>query len=521
MRRILDSFVCPREFWFGALTDSMDPSAAVVLQQDLRIAMWRRGNLTGWYLKPKQQGVLDFIEAVEDPFVEASRRYGKTTTVLGYCIQECIKRPGIIVRWCEPWQKQCREIVMTEMDQIQKDIPEEDRFRWKTTDSVYCHPNGSKIYLRGVNDDRGESARGPKAHIVVCDELGSWRYPDYTVSEVLGPQLLTTKGKLIFMGTPPKNLVHYFYSLKKKAILKGRHILRTVKDQELVEWEEIEKAVERAGGWDSPAVKREYLCEEVVDTNFAIIPEWDDRYIQDVAPDDFFPFYLKYEALDIGVRHLTFNITAYYDFRRAKLVILDEFVINGPKMTTEKVAEGIREREERHFGVKFEEVTLNDGRRRWKAETPPGFKVRRISDVDLLLVQDLSKLHALYYDPTDKGELDEMTNETRIWVGAGKILVHPRCEKLIQTLKYGMWDEDRKDWEESEELGHCDGIAALNYLVRNIDQRTNPIPSDFQRPSDDYFHPEGQGQKEKRNENFKKMFNVRKPGTLSPRRPSG
>lgn len=485
----------------------MDLAQATYLQAELRSQLWQRGAVSEWYLKPKQKLVHDFMRATEDPFFEASRRYGKTTTVLNYVCEESVLHAGHITRWCEPWKNQCREIVMTEMDQLQSHIPKRYRFRWNQTDSYYvCRWNDSRIYLRGVNEDKGESARGSKAHIVVCDELGSWRHPQYVIAEVLGPQLLTTKGKVIYLGTPPRNFTHHYYDLKDKAILDGRFIQRVIHDQEITDWEQVEKAVARAGGWGSPGVDREYLCKKTIDKNFSITPEWNDKYIEDVPRDEYFRFYFKYDSLDIGVRDLTVCLLAYYDFRKSCLVIVDEIVMNGPEMTTEKLAEAIRPKEAEHFQVKWHE-TKDGSRVRWQIIAPPHFHLRRVSDVDLLLVNDMSLLHGLYFAPTDKGGLEEMVNELRVWLGAGRIRVHPRCVTLIDSLRYGLWDEKRKDWERSDRLGHFDALAALMYLVRNVDYRTNPIPPDHGRSAENHFYVEDQ--KQDRREKLRRALNVR------------
>jgi hypothetical protein len=47
---------------------------------------------------------------------------------------------------------------------------------------------------------------------------------------------------------------------------------------------------------------------------------------------------------------------------------------------------------------------------------------------------------------------------------------------LIDSLKYGLWNEKRSEFARSKTLGHFDAIAALMYLIRNIDEATNPIP---------------------------------------------
>lgn len=464
---------------------------------------FRQGVIAPWYLKPKQRTVIDELRAMKDPFLEASRRFGKTTTVLVHVIEECC-RHKIIARWCEPWKNQCREIVMPEMDKIQSFISNGYRFDWKATDSYYeCRWNGSRIYMRGVNDDRGESARGSASHIIVADELGSWRNTGYILTEVLGPQLLTTKGKMIFMGTPPNNQTHLFYELKDKAVTERRFIQRLIYDQEIVDWDVIEEAIKRAGGWDSTAVKREYLCQKITDPKFSIIPEWKDDYIEDVPRDDLFQFYLKIDALDIGVRDLTVCLFAYYDFRRAKLIVIDEVVMNGPTMTTEKLAEAIRAKENELFGITWAEI-YEGPKKRWKVEAPKHFRMRRVSDIDLLLLNDLTNIHSLYFEPTDKGYLEEMVNEVRLWVGAGRVLVNPKCTYTIDSLRYGIWDEKRNEWERSDRLGHFDALASLMYMIRNVDSRTNPIPITHGRAvADTFFTEEPDVKKDK----LRKMLN--------------
>lgn len=486
----------------------MTPEHASDLKSIVANELWRRGIVGDWYLKPRQLAAMRELEQMRSPFFEASRRYGKTTTVLSYVLEEALRRPKLVVRWCEPWKHQCREIVMTEMDQIQAPIELPSRFTYKTTDSFYEAPNGSRIFLRGVNEDKGESARGTKADIIVADELGSWRDPDYVLTHVLRPQLLTTRGKLVRTGTPPRNLAHIFYDMKKKAAFDGHFIGRTIYDQELVSWEAVEEFVEEMGGWDSPAVRRELLCERIKDEDAAIIPEWSDEFIGEPPRDDLWQFWLRYWSLDIGVRDLTVAPVAYYDFVARTLVVLDEVVLFGKRMTTEALADEIRAKEQEHFGVKWTQEPGPDGRLRWKCEAPRHHRIRRVTDVDLRLVNDMSALHGLYFDPTDKGHLEEMVNEVRLWVKAGRLRVHPRCKVTIDTLRYGMWDEDRKAWERTESLGHCDALAALMYLIRNVDTRTNPVPADHGRPHSEFFHT---GNAKTPADKLREMLNIQVP----------
>lgn len=486
---------------------NFDPELAEATWRAAVEQYWLLGNIGYWYLKPKQRTALADVRRINDPFFEASRRFGKTNTTLAFVCEESIKREGIITRWCEPLKNQCREIVMTEMDQIQSYIPTRHRFVWHSTDSYYQSAySGSKIYLRGINDDRGESARGTKAHIIVADEFGSWKDPKYILSEVLGPQLLTTYGKLIITGTPPRDLTHPFYAMKDLAKLQGRFLQRLIYDQELVDWAQVEKIIADAGGWDAPGVRREYLCEKILDKNFAIIPEWDNKYVKPIEPDEYFVFYLKYDGLDIGVRDMTVCILAYYDFKKAKLMVIDEIVMRGSEMTTEKLAKAIKEKEGERWGVKWEEALDSGQNMRWRCVKPPHLNLRRVSDIDLLLINDLSIIHGIHFDATDKGALEEMVNEVRIWVGSGKVEIDPRCQVLIDCMQYGIWNEKRTEWERSDLLGHFDALAGLMYLIRNVDRKTNPIPHNYGKPETDFFQVE---EKKDKTKQLKKLFNIK------------
>jgi hypothetical protein len=65
-------------------------------------------------------------------------------------------------------------------------------------------------------------------------------------------------------------------------------------------------------------------------------------------------------------------------------------------------------------------------------------------------------------------------------VSRGQIIVHPRCKHLIGCLKYGVWNQKRDKFAQSKVYGHFDGLAALVYLVSNLNKNTNPIPPTFQ-----------------------------------------
>ncbi len=161
--------------------------------------------------------------------------------------------------------------------------------------------------------------------------------------------------------------------------------------------------------------------------------------------------------MDLGVRDLNFTVFGYYDFLRAKIVIEREHVISGPKMTTPLLHKDLSDIEN--------EI--------WQGKEP----YKRVADNNNpLLLLDLGSIHNMFFHSTSKDELNAMVNKVRVWVGSNRVEIDPSCVMLIDSLKYGVWKKDRSAFDRSLTLGHYDGVAALMYLIRNIDESTNPIP---------------------------------------------
>ncbi|MBA3756268.1 MAG: hypothetical protein H0X02_08620, partial [Nitrosomonas sp.] len=127
----------------------------------------------------------ELIQNEKFAFIEAARRFGKTTSILAFVFEKLIQNPGWICRWCFPFKNQAKEVLFAEVIKMQEDCPEEFRFNYKTEGSVFECANGSKLYLRGVNEDKGESARGPASNIIIADEYGFWKDPRYIIDSAL------------------------------------------------------------------------------------------------------------------------------------------------------------------------------------------------------------------------------------------------------------------------------------------------------------------------------------------------
>lgn len=190
----------------------------------------------------------------------------------------------------------------------------------------------------------------------------------------------------------------------------------------------------------------------------------------------------------------TATLFSRYLFREAKAYVEDELVLEKPDFTTERLA-GL---------VKLKIQTL-------------GYKkiYRAVADNNNpILIADLNSIHGLNFYPTLKDELEAQVNEMRLFVGAGRLIVHPRCKELIGCLKNGIWNEKRTAFDHSKNFGHFDALAALMYLIRNIDVSTNPIPPTFGMHTD--THAVELVDKHQNSESFKTMKQIFKNSQARP-----
>lgn len=390
--------------------------------------------------------------------VNSARRIGKSYLMCLMALEDALTTQNAQIRFAAPTQKALRKILLPLFKEICKDAPLDIRPYWRQQDGLlFCPSTQSEIHASGANNGHDESLRGTTAHKFYIDEAGFIDNLGYLVEDIAMPQLLTTNGRMVISSTPPRTPAHDFVRYAQAAQLEGNYaefdIYKSGYSSEIVG-----RFKDEAGGDNSTTWKREYLCQFVVDENLAIIPEWQDAFIQEAVRDDYFQYYFTYEGMDLGVTDFTAVLFGHYDFRRGKLYVEDELIMHGPKMTTKLLAEALRAKEH--------DLWLDK-------------KVfRRVADNNNpLLLQDLASLHGISFAPTTKDNLDAMVNELRLYVSAGRVIVNPRCKHLIGCLKFGVWEETRRQFARSASFGHFDGLAALIYLVRNLDAVTNPIPA--------------------------------------------
>lgn len=420
--------------------------------------------------------------------IHCSRRLGKTYFLCTVALIKAISKPNQQIRYAAMSQKAVRNMVKPIMRELQALIPRQYRGRWSSYEGQYTFWNGSIIQVAGVNNQHADDLRGTACDLALVDEAGFLDCLDYLIVSVLLQQLISTGGKIIMASSSPLSPAHDFAGYIREARRDGFYASYTIDDGEYPA-ETVEEFIKESGGRDSTAVRREYYNELIVDDSMAVIPEWRAAYVKELPPSAFDKYYHRYAAMDLGVRDKTAVLHAKYIFDKAILYIEHDWTCSGQESTTRNIFDNVSRIETE---LKYDKV------------------YKRIADNNnLITLNDLNSEFNMYFSATHKDTLAAMVNEVRLWVQNGRIIIHPRCMELIQCLEFGVYaDEKRKEFGRSKELGHYDALAALIYLVRNIDQSSNPIPKHFGTRFDTHHIPE----EAKEDSKVLRIFNI-KSGT--------
>ena len=410
----------------------------------------------------------------------------------------CLRNPNQVVKFVCPKQNQIERIIKPIMRVIFEDCPNDLEYDFKTQEKKFFFPhNNSEIQLAGTDKGNAESIRGGYSNWWFIDEAGFCDDLDYVVNSILAPTADTTNGRGILASTPSKEPDHEFIQkFMKPAFEKNKLIKFTIHDNPMLSEKDIQKIIARYPlGEKEPQFRREYLCHVIIDEERAVFPEFTEELESKIIREwKRPPFYDAYTAMDVGFDDLTVVLFAYYDFANGVTVIEDEFVINGPTMTTAKLADEIRKRENY---IWTDPIT---------GETNPVYL--RISDNDKRLINDLQQLHDLTFVATDKDNKEMAVNNVRLKLAEEQIIINPRCEKLISHMRSATWNKNRKEFDRNyADKSHYDAADACVYLMRGVQTFKNPYPPGWSLEiNQDTFLPPSYKQKQKELEGFSQLF---------------
>lgn len=401
-------------------------------------------------------------------YAKCARRYGKDYLSCVIAIEECLRRKGAVVLYGTAQQKDINSIVIPLIEKIIEDCPPalKPRFRnaHQGAESGYHFPSTNAV-LKLIGIERNpDSLRGRFADLVILSEAAYIDRLDYAVSSVVDHMFQGRPHACTLLNsTPPADPGHSVSSdFLPDCIARGAFFHATIYDNPRLSPAEIAAEVAKSGGPDSPKCKLELLAEEVRLEDRVVVPEFDES--KHVRAFELPRFGAAYTVVDPGFRDLCAVTCLVADFERAKLLVVGEWFKVGA--STVEIANAIKQLEAESFGkLRFWNGTA------W-GMNPRG----RWSDTDLRLISDLHHDHDLKFGAAEKTDADAALHALRAAVQMGKIEIHPRCERTIETFRNLSWNKDRTDFARSPRLGHGDLLDTCKYALRMIPQSVNPLP---------------------------------------------
>ena len=425
-----------------------DPEIKRKIKKLVAQEAWKRG-LLEYKLDELQLRILRDVEDndTNKVLILSSRQIGKSFWSCCYAIKYLLSNPGSIARIVAPTLEQAYDIVEDNLAKILDDVPDGLIKRKKST-LRWDFANGSSLRLGGLKRAHVDSNRGGNASLVIYEECGFVDGKDflYGVNSVLGPQLLRSAGREIYVSTPSANPDHPLHTHVLPECESNNSLYRyTVFDSPSISPHMIEEAVRRSGGEDTEAFKREYMAHIIRSDSFMVVPFENSRHVAnfDKPPESIWSVTIDWG----GVRDRTVALVHTYDFANNKLMVWDEehWVSNTPTPT---IVEGLRDLIKRN-NVKVDTVY---------ADVPGQIAVDLNNNYDFPIV-------APYKNDWLSG-----VNNLAAAFHADRVVIKPNCELLIRTCYAGMFNKNRTDFTRTDDLGHCDALAALMYALRSQDR---------------------------------------------------
>ncbi len=377
------------------------------------------------------------------------RRLGKTYTLVLYAIEQSIVEKQRIRYGCA-FLTDLEEFVLPAFALILEDCPADVLPVYRQNRKTWIFPNGSEIKLVGL-DKNPNGLRGNAIAKIIIDEAGFVVKLKFVYTSVIIPATAKQKNiKIIFLSTPPQSPEHYFVTLMDKAQAQANGFYRelTIDDISDLDPAERKRLLDEIGGEDSVEAQREFFCRIIIDITIALAPEFNQKiHVKELTAPDFCNWWVGGDTG--GVRDRTVLHLMTYDFRRAKVLIMDE--------------------------VEFPSVT---GTETWVAaatEMEGARKVTRHVDCAGQIQVDLMGMHKYPCMLPRKDEFDATINQARVALRRGEVEIDPKCKLLIRTLKGGTLNNNRTDLARTDALGHMDAFMSFVYGLRHAN-KANPFP---------------------------------------------
>jgi hypothetical protein len=329
-------------------------------------------------------------------------------------------------------------------DELWRPVYNETRKTW------YFPTTGSEIKLVGL-DKNPNGLRGNAISKIIIDEAGFVVKLKFVYTSVIIPATAKQQNiKIVFLSTPPPTPEHFFVTLidKAQSQANGYYVELTIDDISDLDPAEKRRLLDEVGGEDSIDAQREFYCRIIIDITIALAPEFDaKRHVKECVAPEYAKWWTSGDTG--GVRDRTVLHLMCYDFRRAKVMVMDE--------------------------VEYPSVTGTDV---WVAAAKKMEGNRSVSrhvDCAGQIQVDLMTIHAYPCMLPRKDELDATVNQVRVALQRGEVEIDPKCKLLIRTLKGGTFNQQKTDLARTEALGHMDAFMSFAYGLRHAN-KSNPYP---------------------------------------------
>jgi hypothetical protein len=392
-------------------------------------------------LRPEQVEVLELLRAMPPGLAvfNLSRRFGKTTTCVTYCNEEAIRTVQHI-RYATAFLTDLEGFLLPIFEQVLSDCPQSLRPSYHKSSKTWKYRHGSTIKLIGV-DKNPNGLRGNNMDILVMDESAFIRNLRTLYTSIIVPATMKRKFKLIFPSTPPESPEHFWASeLVPRAKKLGNYVHKTIDDISDLDPKERQRLLDEVGGEFSTTARREFFGEIIADSERAVASTFHEGlHVQRHEPE--LCFWQLFGDTG-GVRDKTVILKGTFCHRIKKIVVRSELVFENNTPTP----------------VISEEI------KRVHGQMPIALDASGQTLIDLGSLG----IHAALPQKDEFAAGIQLLN--RAFFNC-EIIIHPDCEFLIKSLRGGLFNRQRTDYERSRELGHLDAIAALIYLIRSIDRR--------------------------------------------------
>lgn len=456
--------------------------------------LWRRGQAHRAILDEGQQDWRSRYYAAPPLSTQVwliGRQRGKTFDALFIAIETCLSTPRSLVKYCAKTKESARSIVLPSWEFLVETLPPEWAPKKGKDINEYVFSNGSKFVLFGTDAQSFAKGRGPKSSLIILDEAGF--YADFEkIESALIPSIQTTGGKVLYVSTPSETLAHPYNARIEAARQNGSLIHDTFYNNPRADHDAIIRAEASRRGLTSEQFvqstyfRREYLAEQVQEETSSGMPDFV-KIRNEIIVDKPLPkYYDGYVGVDLGITSDPhFAIFGIHDWMTNTLYVIDELESPSGTTTIKTFTEQIKAKEKELFGTDFWNGTVI-GAKDWAQEfgglpdyfqseiqhVAPKQPYLRVGDPAGGFLKDMVRDYLLAVLPTEKTEKRMNADVTNNMLLNKKIMINPRCRKLIEQLAGVAWDTSRTKWQHgiyvTGGVHHFDGVDCLIYMARNV-----------------------------------------------------